>query len=106
MGSSRKGMEDLRSLRGQVNRFRAKTCHGALIELAQLAQEKLRLREEIKRWERRTKQIQSRLEEIGKMEKWLYQFVDGSQAASANQRQVKKSSSPLPPGVREMNIQY
>jgi uncharacterized protein (DUF305 family) len=99
-------METLRSLRGQVNRFRAKTGHGALIELAQLAQEKARLCEEMKRWEKRIKQIQSRLEEIDKMKKWLYGFVDGSQAPSAVTLRGKKSSPQVPPGCEEMNIRY
>jgi len=106
MSSNRKGMETLRSLRGQVNRFRAKTGHGALIELAQLAQEKARLCEEMKRWEKKIKQIQSRLEEIDKMKKWLYGFVDGSGLPSGTPSQGKKSLQSVPPGSEEMNIRY
>jgi len=106
MSPNRKGMETLRSLRGKVNRFRAKTPQGALIDLARLAQEKARLCEEMKRWEKRINRIQSRLEEIDKMKKWLYQFVDDNQAPSGTPLQGKKSSLPVPPGFHEMNIRY
>jgi hypothetical protein len=98
-------MKDLRSVRGQVNRLRAKTPQGALIELAQLAQERVRLCEEMKRWEKRTTQIQSRLEEIDKMKKWLYHFVDGPEVPSASS-QGKKPSPQVPPGFQEMKIRY
>lgn len=106
MSSNRKGLESIRTTRSQVDRFRARTPHGALIELAQLAQKKVRLREEVKRWEERIKQIQSRLEEIDKMEKWLYEFVDGSQPPSHSPSRGKKSSLPVPPGFDEMKIRY
>jgi len=105
MSPNRKGMEDLRTLRGQVNRLRARTPHGALIELARLTQEKVRLCEEMKRWQERINQIQSRLEEIDKMKKWLYQFVDSPEVPSASS-QGKKSSPPVPPGFQEMKIRY
>jgi len=76
------------------------------MELAQLAQKRIRLRGEARRWEKRIKQIQSRLEEIDKLEKWLHQFADGSKAPSAAALQSKESSSSTSPDFHEMNIQY
>jgi len=105
MSPNRKGMETLRSLRGKVNRFRAKTPQGALIDLARLAQEGVRLCEEMKRWQKRISQIEFRLEEIEKMKKWLYQFVDSPEVPSASS-QDKKSSPQVPPGFHEMKIRY
>jgi len=98
--SNRKGLGDIRTLRGQVDKFRARTPQGALIELAQLASKKTRLRAEMKRWQQRIKQIQSILEEINKIEKWLHKCVDGSEVSSLT------SSPATPPDSHEMNIQY
>jgi len=106
MSSNKKGLKDIRTIRGQVGKFRARTPHGALIELAQLAQKKMRLHGEMKRWEERIGQIQSELKEIDKMEKWLYRFVDGSEVSSIASSPDKKSSPATPSGFQEMKIRY
>ncbi len=106
MSSNRKGFKDIRTIRSQVDRFRARTPQGALIELARLSQKKARLSDEMKRWQERINQIQSELEEIDKTEKWLYQSIDNRQLPSTVPLQGKKSSPPLPPGFHEMNIRY
>lgn len=106
MSSDRKGLANIRTMRGHVDKFRAKTPQGALVELAQLAQEKIRLRDEMKRWGERIEQIQSRLKQINKMEKWLYRFVEGLEVPSTASGQSEKSSPSLPPGFQEMSIRY
>jgi len=108
MRSSGKGLESVRTLRGQVSKFRIKTPAGALIELARLAQKKEQLRLERERWYGRIRKIQSELEEIDKSEIWLNQFVDDRQVPSATllPGKSKKSSPSVPAGFREMNIQY
>jgi len=103
---NRKGLDNIRTLRGQVDRFRARTPQGALIELARLAQKKVWLRGEMKRWQERIGQIQSKLEEINRMEKWLYRFVDESKASFCTSSEEEKSSPATPSGFHEMNIQY
>jgi len=106
MSSDRKGLESIRTLQGQVSRFRIKTPHGALIELARLAQKKEQLRMGLGRWQGRIRKIQSELEEIDKTEKWLRQFVDDRQVPSATRLQGKESSPSVPPGFHEMKIRY
>ena len=108
MKSSGKGLESVRTLRGQVSKFRIKTPAGALIELARLAQKKEQLRLERERWYGRIRKIQSELEEIDKGEIWLNQFVDDRQVPSATllQGKSKKSSPSVPAGFDEMNIRY
>ena len=108
MRSSGKGLESLRTLRGQVSKFRIKTPAGALIELARLSQKKEQLRLERERWQGRIRKIQSELEEIDKMEIWLHQVADGRQVPSATllPGKSKKSSPSVPAGFREINIRY
>jgi len=108
MRSSGKGLESVRTLRGQVSKFRIKTPAGALIELARLAQKKEGLRLELERWYGRIRKIQSELEEIDKAEMWLHQLVDDRQVPSATllPGKSKKSSPSVPTGFHEMNIRY
>jgi len=106
MRPNKKGLKDIRTIRGRVGKFRARTPHGALIELAQLAQKKARLCGEMKRWEERIGQIQSELKEIDKMEKWLYGFVDGLEVSSVTSSPGKKFSPATPSGFQEMKIRY
>ena len=107
MSSNRKGLKNIRTLRGQANKFRARTPQGALIELAQLAQKKARLRDEMERWQERIGQIQSKLRELDKTEKWLYRFVDASGGAPPGPSSRDKRSSPgVSPGFREVNVRY
>lgn len=99
MATHRKGLKDIRTMRAQVSRFRAKTPYGALIQLAQLAQRRARLVDEMRRWEERIEQINSRLEEVGKIEKWLYGFVDppgkfsGGNKDGKDERQFRSEQS-------------
>ena len=108
MSSNRKGLESLRTLQGQVSRFRIKTPDRALIELARLAQKKEQLHMEIERWQGRIRKIQSELEEIDKTEIWLHQAADDRQVPPATllQGKSKKSSPSVPAGFHEMNIRY
>ena len=108
MGSNRKGLESVRTLQGQVSRFRIKKPDRALIELARLSKKKERLHMDMERWQGRMKKIQSELEEIDKMEIWLHQVADGRQVPSATllPGKSKKSSPSVPAGFREMNIRY
>ncbi|MBE0478212.1 hypothetical protein IBX65_03700 [Candidatus Aerophobetes bacterium] len=106
MSSERKGIRNIRTLRGRVDKCRAKTPQGALIELAQLAQKKARLHKEMKRWEEKIKQINSELEQIATMEEWLYRFVDGLQVPSCIPSESKRTSQATSSHLHEMRIQY
>ena len=61
-----------------VDRRRARTSAGALLELSTLANERQRLQYELERWRRRYAEIEARLAEIREKEQWLHNFVQGA----------------------------
>lgn len=107
----RKGLDNIRTVRNQVTRFRAQTPYGALIGLAQLAQEKDRLHVEKSNWEKRIQKIQERFREIAEMEEWLRAFADRDLSVHAPEQssENKNSGNPsrrLPPGFTEVTVKY
>ena len=99
-----------KTLRSKVDRFKARTPQGALLELTRLTQEKERLREERARWERRMVEIRNRLGEIAEMETWLYRFVDGAGGPMEAERNTPTADgeppTPAHPDPNEMTIRY
>jgi predicted nuclease with TOPRIM domain len=104
-----------KTLRNKVDRFKARTPQGALLELTRLTQEKMRLQEETKRWERRMAEIRSRLTEIAEMEVWLYRFIENPFHERPDAPHEAEGESPAadgqrPPlalqGLNEVTIRY
>lgn len=81
------------------------TPHAALSKLAQLKQEKERLSDEMRRWERRIEQIKARLEEVGEMEKMLYK-VAGDGESPVGGIKGEKERPDVTAGLREMVLRY
>jgi hypothetical protein len=75
MGGVTKGSRPTRTMGGLVDQRRIRTPAGALLELSGLASEKKRLNTEIKRWERRSVDIQARLADIAEKEARLMKVV-------------------------------
>jgi hypothetical protein len=99
-----------KTLRNKVDRFKARTPQGALLELTRLTQEKMRLQEETKRWERRMAEIRSRLTEIAEMEVWLYRFVETPGGPTEAERHTPagdgKGLTPAPLDRNELTFRY
>ena len=100
----------LKTLRSKVDRFKARTPQGALLELTRLTQEKERLRQETARWERRMVEIRNRLGEIAEMEAWLYRFVERPGGPTEAGRNTPTADgqrlTPTHPDLNEMTIRY
>jgi hypothetical protein len=94
----RKGLESIKTIRAQVNKFKTRTPQGTLIELARLEIEKKRLREEMERLEKRSKRIETRLREIADMETCLYKLVENPDASPESEPKERVSNIP-----RELN---
>ena len=80
MRANIRGLESIRKMRDCIDMHKVKTPAGALQELTKLAHEKERLKKEKGVAERNLERINSRLEEIAKMERWVRKFTDGERA--------------------------
>jgi hypothetical protein len=100
-----KRLEHIRTLRNQTSRFQAKTPNGAVMVLAQIAQEKQRLEQERGNWQARVHKIDARLKQIDQMEKQLL-TVASFNHAPAQERESAHGSDGLPPGVTEVTVRY
>jgi hypothetical protein len=100
-----KRLEHIRTLRNQTSRFQAKTPNGAVIVLAQVAQEKQRLEQEKSNWAIRIRKIEARLQQIKHMETELL-AVANFQRRSAKRTDPTGFSGELPPGVAELTMRY
>jgi FtsZ-binding cell division protein ZapB len=100
-----KRLEHIRTLRNQTSRFQAKTPNGAVIVLAQVAQEKQRLEQEKSNWATRIRKIEGRLKEIKQMETQLL-AVAHLHRRSAKRTDPAGLSGDLPPGVAELTMRY
>jgi hypothetical protein len=93
-----------------VDRVKSRTPERALLELTRLTQEKMRLREEVARWERRITEIRARLQEIAEMEAFLYRFVEpAGSIATGSQTPANRhtdSPKPMPSDVNEITVGY
>lgn len=99
-----------RTLRSKVDRTKARTPQGALLELTRLTQEKVRLRAEVTRWEQRLVEIRKRLQEIDAMETFLYRFVEPTEtnlaAGPTRSRPQPDGQESIAPDVYEVTLQY
>lgn len=75
MAGSLRGLQSIRTMGVLVDKRRARTTAGALLELSAMANEKLLLQNEMTRWQRRSIEIQHRLAEISAKEKRLLALV-------------------------------
>jgi hypothetical protein len=100
-----KRLEHIRTLRNQTARFQAKRPSGAVIVLAQVAQERQRLEQEKANWEARVRKIDARLKEIHRMEEQLC-AVAGFPGSSADYAGTPGLSSGLPAGFTQMTVKY
>jgi hypothetical protein len=100
-----KRLEHIRTLRNQTSRFQAKTPNGAVMVLAQIAQEKQRLEQEKGNWQARICKIETRLKEIDRMETQLLAVASFSRGPAAEGPLVHASNS-LPPGFTEVTVKY
>jgi len=110
MKTAGRGFGKPKTLRNKLDRFKARTPTGALLELTRLTQEKERLRQEIGRWEKRFAEIQTRLNEIAEMETWLYRFVEPPHWPEAEEKRQPIADEPGPtalgPGPNEVTLRY
>jgi hypothetical protein len=106
-----KRLEHIRTLRNRASRFQAKTPHGAVMVLAQVAQEKQRLGQERGTWARRIEKIDKRLQEIAAMEDQLSALASLARVTGAHCRHGEEGNAAelvagLPPGFTEVTVKY
>ena len=75
MPSLKRGIQGVKTMGGLVDRRRARTSAGALMEMSVMANEKKRLEQELGRLGRRQAEINARLADIADKERRLYEFV-------------------------------
>ena len=75
MANPKRGIQGVKTMGGLVDRRRARTSAGALMEMSVMANEKKRLEQELDRLRRRQAEIGVRLAEIADKECRLYEFV-------------------------------
>ncbi len=76
MKRERKSTRNIKTLGALLDRRRARTAGGALLELASLAHERTRLQHELRRVEERHVEIDARLVEIATKENWLRSIAE------------------------------
>lgn len=75
MTVQRRGVGNLRTMAGLVDKRRARTSHGALLELSMLEMERQRLTKEAQRAEQRCAEIGKRIAEIDAKAQRLHRFA-------------------------------
>jgi hypothetical protein len=105
--AERKGLETIRTLRSLVDTFHSRTPYGALIELARLCREREQRGFEVRRWEKRSEQIKTRLKEIEEAEKWLHEVAaDDEFRLGGPAEGEKKTAVNVHAGLRETVLKY
>lgn len=101
MKGERKTTRNIKTVGALLDRRRVRTEGGALLELASLAHERTRLKNELRRLKERHAEIDARLAEIAAKESWLRAAAEPSS---------RDESTPLPVAepprgvcVRELN---
>ncbi len=89
-------LKDIKTMGSYVNRLRAPTPQGALVEMAGLAKERQRIQVELVRSKKRSVEMRARLREIRQRERFLSQFTR-SRAAPLRPRESR---------FAEMTLQY
>lgn len=87
-----RGVTNIHTMAGLVDGRRARSSHGALLELSMLELEKVRLTREMQRAERRCADILKRLAEIDAKAHRLHRFVEKPQGEG----QSNTTAAPLP----------
>mgnify|MGYP001106949990 FL=1 len=100
-----KRLEHIRTLRNQTARMQAKTPGGAVMVLAQLAQEKHRLQQEKGNWETRVHKIEARLKKIEEMEEQLLSVANLLRTSRAGKPGAGLDRD-LPPGFTAAVLRY
>lgn len=104
MKAAKRGYGSPRTLRSKVDRAKARTPQGALLELTRLTQEKMRLRDEVARWEHRIAEIRERLQEIAALETLLYRFIDPPGAGNGGSQAIPHGPEPIQaPALADVN---
>lgn len=107
MPQDRKGVQNLRTMAGKVDRRKSRTSGGALLELSILANERQRLQQEYERLTRRQAEINARLAEIAEKEARLQGFVQtatpGSETATTVVQPVPLAETPRRISTRELS---
>ena len=93
MAHDRRGVQQIRTFAGLVDRRRARTSAGALLELSMLEMEKTRLMLEMQRAERRCAEIRRRRAEIDAKQHRLQRFVEKPNGEAP---QSETAAAPLP----------
>lgn len=101
MKGERKTTRNIRTIGALLDRRRARTSGGALLELATLAHERTRLRNDLQRLKERRAEIDARQAEIAIKENWLRSFVEQSPGDAS--RPLPVAESPSGVCVRELN---
>ena len=101
MKGERKGAQNIKTLGALLDRRRARTAGGALLEMASLAHERTRLKHELKRLLERHAEIDARLAEIADKEQWLRSIAEPSPQNESQPLPVAEPPSGL--CVRELN---
>ena len=106
-----KRLEHIRTLRNRASQFQAKTPHGAVMVLAQIAQEKQRLGQERGTWARRIEKIDKRLQEIASKQDQLSALANLAPATNAHcwhgeEGHAADLVAGLPPGFKEVTVKY
>ena len=95
MGHERRSVTHIHTMAGLVDGRRARSSHGALLELSMLEMEKVRLTREMQRAEQRCADIRKRLDEIDAKQHRLHRFVEQPHG-EAQAPQARTVASPLP----------
>ena len=75
MANKKQGLKSVKTMASLMDRRRARSAAGALMELSVLANEELRLQQELERSRLRQTEIGKRLAEIADKEARLYGFI-------------------------------
>ncbi len=103
MVPARKGVRNIKTMAGLVERRRTRTAAGALLELSTLANERERLNQELAVAARRRKDIDARLMEIAEKQQRLQAFVKNPTMVAARAR--SNASEPLT-SVKTKELRY
>lgn len=75
MPAIKHSLKDIKTMGSHINRLRARTPQGALVEMAALANERQRIEVELARSKKRAVEMRARLREIRERERFLSQFT-------------------------------
>lgn len=107
MGDSLKRIEHIRKVRAAP--FHGNTATAVVTVLAHMAREKQRLEQERGNWEKRIQRIEFRLKQISAAEARLIPKVQLAVPDALPKKPALLAAgtrSPLPPGFRELTVQY